>query len=299
MKTAPSLQLSPICAGMMRWHDWGFSSIDDARQWVEQCLELGITSFDHADIYGSYTIEEAFGKVLAQAPHLRETMQIVTKCSIALLSENRPQHRVKHYNTSPAHIRDSVQRSLKNLQCETIDLLLLHRPDPLMDAHEAAAALTGLIQSGDVQQVGVSNFNPSQTRLLQNALDVPLVTNQIECSLIHTDPLFDGTLDEEQMAGRTPMIWSPFGGGTLFDEESSDERVHRLRTLLFELAETYRCSIDQLMIAWLRRLPTRPVIITGTGKAERLKKAVDALSVELDRQDWFRLLEASHGHRVA
>jgi predicted oxidoreductase len=289
-------EFSAIAAGMWRLHEWGMNE-RELTAFTEECISSGITTFDHADIYGDYGNEEIFGRMLKSSSSLRNKMQIVTKCGICLSTSNRPRHRIQHYNTTAAHIRTSVERSLNKLNTDRIDLLLIHRPDPLMNAAELADTFMELIDDQKIVHAGVSNFTPSQFRMLQTKLDVPLVTNQVECSLLHTDPIFDGTFDQAQEYGFSPMIWSPFAGGDLFTGES--ERAKRVRWVCGELAEKYSASLDQLALAWLLKLPGRPQPVLGTGNIERIKRAVQALDLDLDRQDWFSLLKASRGHDVA
>ncbi|REL39281.1 oxidoreductase [Rhodohalobacter sp. SW132] len=286
---------SAIAAGLWRSDSWNYSP-QELLNWIESALEIGITTFDHADIYGLYTNEARFGEALKINPSLREKMEIVTKCDICLVCDQKPEYRINHYNTTPEHIRQSVENSLRNLQTDYIDLLLLHRPDPLMDADSTAGTLDELIKSGKVRHAGVSNFSPSQFDLLQSRLDAPLVTNQVECSLHHLEPIFDGTFDHAQMNRITPMIWSPFAGGALF--WGDDERAQRVRHTIGQLTEKYSASAAQIVIAWLLALPCNPQPVLGTGKAERLQEAAAALEIKLDRQDWFELLVASQGHPV-
>jgi predicted oxidoreductase len=288
-------ELSVLSAGMWRLHEWNFSTSDLVR-FIETCIESGVTTFDHADIYGYYGNEALFGKALREQPGLIDKIEIVTKCGICLPESGKPEYTVQHYNTGERHVRSSVENSLRNLNVDQIDLLLIHRPDPLMDASEMANTFQKLMNEGKIKHVGVSNFTPSQFDLLQAAMDDPLVTNQVECSVLHTDPLFDGTFDQAQKNNASPMIWSPFGGGRLFN--SHDDASRRVRQLLEELTEKYEAPMDQLGIAWLMALPCNPFPVLGTGKTERIQSAVEALSIRLDRQDWFRILEASRGYPV-
>ena len=289
-------KLSVLSAGMWRLHEWNFSNSDLIR-FIEECIDAGVTTFDHADIYGNYGNEALFGLALKEKPELIDKIQIVTKCGICLPQSGIPDYTIQHYNTGEEHIRKSVEKSLKNLHVEQIDLLLIHRPDPLMDASEMANTFRKLISEGKIKYAGVSNFNPSQFDLLQSVMDEPLVTNQVECSVLHTDALFDGTFDQAQKHNASPMIWSPFGGGRLFTDHHSDA-ARRVRQLLEELCGKYDASMDQLAIAWLMALPCNPFPVLGTGKTDRIQSAVDALSIRLERQDWFRILEASRGYPV-
>lgn len=180
--TADGPRLSPIVAGAWRMADWQWSAQERLR-WIEQCLELGVSSFDHADIYGGYQVEALFGEALALAPGLRDRIQLVGKCGIKLISDARPAHRIKHYDTSAAHIVASAEASLRALRAERLDLLLIHRPDALMDADEVAGAFEALRSAGKVAHFGVSNFTPAQFELL--ASRTTLVTNQIELHPLH------------------------------------------------------------------------------------------------------------------
>ena len=288
--------LSPLVSGMMRLHDWDMS-IADRVEFVEFCIEHGITSFDHADIYGGYQNEALFGEILKERPELRESIELISKCGICLTTENRPENRIKHYNTTAGYIQKSVENTLQKLNTEYLDLLLIHRPDPLMNASEVSDSLHSLIKEGKVKYVGVSNFTPSQFDLLQSKLEVPLVTNQIEHSLLHIQPIYDGTFNQAQKMEYRPMIWSPFAGGRVFHDNS--EIVGRVRHTLHQLAEKYDSSIDQIALSWILANPSKPIPILGTGNRDRIKSAVSAIKLQLERQDWFELLKAVRGHDVA
>lgn len=212
-------------------------------------------------------------------------------------SRNRPAHTIKHYDTSRAHIIASVENSLTNLHTDYIDLLLIHRPDPLMDADETAAALMDLHESGKVLHFGVSNFTPAQFDLLSSRLDLPLVTNQIEFSVLHLQALEDGTMDQCQRLRVAPMAWSPLGGGRLFREKS--ERVQRLHQALEAVGEALGgLVLDQVALAWILAHPARVVPVLGTGQAERIRRAVAAENVRLSREQWFTIWSASTGVEV-
>lgn len=301
--TAPRLQLSPsgpevsrFVSGMMNLSQWQLSP-RQRLDWLHACLDLGITTFDHADIYGSYTCEEQFGAALRLEPALRTRMEIVSKCGIKLLSANRPQHALKSYDTGREHIVASVNNSLQKLHTDYLDVLLIHRPDPLLDADAVAEAFGQLKQAGKVRFFGVSNFRPWHFDLLASRLDFPLVTNQVELSVLQMDVLHDGTLDQCQQHRLAPMIWSPFGGGRLF--RGDDEQARRVRATLARIGdELGGAGPDQVALAWLLRHPSRPVPILGTGKLERLETAVQAAALTLSREQWFALWQASAGHEV-
>ncbi|MBN8591484.1 MAG: aldo/keto reductase [Anaerolineae bacterium] len=289
------LQLSQIIPGLMRLLQWNLSR-EQLIGWINTCIDLGMTSFDHADIYGSYQVEAAFGEALAASPGLRDRIEIVTKCGIALLSPQRPAHTVHHYNTTRQHIIASAERSLRNFQTDRLDLLLIHRPDALMDADEVAAALNELLHSGKVRAIGVSNFTPFQWDLLQSRLDTPLVTNQVELSLTFLNTLHDGTLDQAQQLRRPPMIWSPLAGGRLFSQ--NDERSVRVRAVLERIAAAHGVAPDVIALAWVLAHPSKPLPVLGTGNLDRIRASAQALTVTLDRQEWFALWEASAGREV-
>jgi predicted oxidoreductase len=289
------LELAPIVAGTWRMHEWGWSPAERLT-WIEQCVELGVTSFDHADIYGGYRVETLFGEALRLATSaLRQRLQIVTKCGIKLVSPARPQHRLKSYDTSAAHLRASVEQSLSALAVERIELLLIHRPDPLLDPAEVAGVVADLQREGKIAHFGVSNHAPAQVDLLQRAL--PLAANQIEFSPLHLQPLHDGTLDQCQALGIRPMAWSPLGGGRLLS--SHDERERRVREALEQVAHEQGVSTATAAYAWILRHPSRPLPVTGTRRIEAIREALVATTVQLDRESWFRVWQASAGHEVA
>jgi predicted oxidoreductase len=283
-------------AGLMNLARWGLSPEGRVR-WISGCLERGVTVFDHADIYGDYTCESLFGDALRLSPALRDRMRIVTKCGIRLVSPNRPAHLVKHYDSSRKHIVASVDNSLRALATDRIDLLLIHRPDPLMDADETAGALMELRRAGKILEFGVSNHSPSQAELLASRLDSPLLANQVEFSVLHADPLFDGTLDQCQRLGMAPMAWSPLAGGRLLQD--TQERTLAVRAALHAIGEELGgASPEQVAIAWITAHPAKIVPVLGTGSLERIAQAVAATRLALERQQWFRVLAAILGHPV-
>jgi len=288
-----ALTLSPIVAGAWRMAEWQLSPQDRLR-WIEENLELGISSFDHADIYGGYRVEALFGEALALAPSLRQRLQLVSKCGIKLVSPARPQNRFHCYDTSFTHVRASVDESLRALRTDHLDLLLIHRPDVLMDAAELADTFDGLRRAGKVLHFGVSNFTPPQLELLQAR--TPLATNQVELSPLHLDPLHDGTLDQCQRLGLRPMLWSPLAGGRLFSGE--DERARRVRDELQRLAAELGVALTTVVFAWLLRHPSRPHPIVGSSRIAASREALAALDLRLTPEQWYRVWTASTGHEV-
>lgn len=295
---ADAASFSRIVFGMWRIGDWALS-VRERRALIEAALELGVTSFDHADIYGDYTAEGLFGDVLADAPHLRERMQIVTKCGIRLVSARRPAHGIKHYDTRAAHVVASVEQSLRALRTDRLDLLLLHRPDPLMDADEVAATFAALRRDGKVRAFGVSNFMPAQAALLQDRMaahGMSLATNQVECSLLHLAPLDDGTFDQAQRWRCPPMLWSPLAGGRVLTEASPV--AVRVRERATRIGDALGVSATTVLFAWLLALPCRPLPIVGSSRIAALREAVAATRIALGREHWFELLGAARGVEV-
>lgn len=289
-------QFSRLVSGMMNLASWQWSTAQRI-EWIEQCLLLGMTTFDHADIYGGYSCEGLFGEALAKAPHLRPQLQLVSKCDIMLLAEQMPQTYVKHYDSSKGHIIASVNRSLRELQTDYLDVLLLHRPDPLMNVDDVAEVFNLLKREGKVLHFGVSNFPIATHQLLQSRLQFPLVTNQIEMSVLQTNALHDGTLDLCQQWRVRPMVWSPFASGRIFN--GTDEQAIRTRAVMQEITEEIGATgIDQVALAWLLMHPAQVVPILGTGNWERMQTAVQALNLFMTRQQWFTILQASMGQEV-
>jgi predicted oxidoreductase len=285
--------MSRIVLGLWRLAEWRMTA-QERVSLISQALDVGVSTVDHADIYGDYLGESLFGEAMALAPQLRHRMKIVGKCGIKLVSANRPDHRIKQYDTSRAHILASVDASLSALGTDYLDLLLIHRPDPLMDADEIATAFQTLRRAGKVRFFGVSNFTPSQFDLLSSR--VPLVTNQIELSPMHLAPLHDGTLDHAQRQRYAPMIWSALAGGRLFTEASP--RGERLRAALARIGEVHGVSPTTAAYAWVLRHPSRPLILTGSRRIEAVREAVAATEVQLSREEWFSVWSASTGEEV-
>ena len=291
----PGLTLSRLAYGVWRLSEAADTSAQAVAGRIQACLDQGITTFDHADIYGGYSCEALFGAALRAQPGLKARMEIVTKCDIMLLSDQRPDNRVKHYDTSAAHVQASVERSLHNIGVDAIDLLLIHRPDPLMDHHALGACLDSLIQSGKVRAAGVSNFMPWDMDLLQSAMKNRLVSNQIEISLMQTRGFVDGQIPHAQRLGVPVMAWSPLGGGRLFGQEAA---ALRLRPALQRLASAQGVDETAVAIAWLLHHPARIIPVLGTNDPARIARMQDALRVTLDRQTWFELYSLANGADV-
>ena len=293
IKLNDTLSLSRLIYGMWRLGDDADTSPAHVQAKVEACLEQGITTMDQADIYGGYEAEEIFGVALKQAPHLREQIEIVTKCDIIAPVGRHASARIKYYDTSAAHITQSVEDSLRLMGIEQIDLLLIHRPDPFMDHHETGAALDNLISSGKIASAGVSNFKPHDWTLLQSAMSNHLVTNQIEISVLANQPFTNGDIAFLQQHGIAPMAWSPLAGGALFTSE-----YPRLTSALAAKAEQSDVDISAVAIAWLLAHPARIMPVLGTNNIQRIAAISDALKVDMDRQSWFEIYEAANGVEV-
>jgi predicted oxidoreductase len=291
IKFSETLSLSQIVYGVWRWN--GNQSNLERRKIIDICLNEGIDSFDHADIYNDYANEAYFGEILKKEPSLRKEIKIITKCGIQLISNSRPENYVKHYNYCAEHIITSVDNSLKNLHTDFLDLLLLHRPSPLLNIHETATTLEKLIESGKVRHIGVSNFSPSQFSLLQSALSSPLITNQIELNLFHHFPLTDGTIDFLYERNIKPMIWSPLAGGQIFNSENE-----LMQKTLKQVNEKYNTTTEALCLSWLIKHPANLVPVIGTNNPKRIITAAAAEKTNLTLQDWFLLYEVALGKPV-
>lgn len=287
---------SPLAAGAWRLVEQTGGDVSAVHRWIDTSLELGIRSFDHADIYGDFEAEALFGRALSERPALRSEIELVSKCGIAKLSPRRPEHRVLHIDSGGAQIIKAVERSLEALHTDHLDVLLLHRPDPLMDPRDVAEAFVKLRDQGKVRTFGVSNHSVEAFALLESCLPFPLVTNQIELSLFHTSPMRDGTLAQLQHRNLAAMAWSPLAGGRLFRPETDAERA--ACAVISRLAGEYGVEPSAIAIAWLLRLPGRVMPIIGTSNPTRFRQAAAGAGVTLDRQDWFELFSAA-GNFVA
>ncbi|MDD9180208.1 MULTISPECIES: aldo/keto reductase [Aliivibrio] len=289
-------EFSELVQGYWRLGDWGMTP-QQRLTFLKQHIDLGITTVDHADIYGGYQCEHLFGEALSLEPSVRDQIEIITKCDINLCTSDFPNRKINHYDTSKEHIVNSVNNSLSRLNISEIDVLLIHRLDALMDADEVADTFNQLQKEGKVKHFGVSNFTPSHFDLLQSRLDKPLVTNQVEINPLNFEVAHDGTLDQLQMNRIKPMAWSCLAGGELFSGQS--EQAIRVRNVLEELKEEVGAkSIDQVIYAWVRKLPSKPLPIIGSGKIERVRAAVDAMGINLTREQWYRVWVESKGHGV-
>jgi predicted oxidoreductase len=288
------LQHKPI-VGCMRWGVWGENfTTNQYEQIIHQCLEIGLDIFDHADIYGHYTTEADFGHALKGNTSLRNQIKIITKCGINMLTPNRPNHAIKSYDTSASHITKSVEQSLQNFHTDYIDTLLIHRPDILMNVEEIAATITTLKNAGKIKSFGVSNFTTSQVALLNKY--IPIEHHQVEISLTNLNAFDNGVLDQCQLENIEAQSWSPMGNG-IFTEKT--EQHTRILAEAENLAKTYDCSVNQILLAFLYAHPSQIVPVIGTTKFERIQEAKKAMEIELKREDFYKLWTASTGKEVA
>ena len=283
---------SRVIAGTMTWGTWGKKlSTKEMSDLINHCLDTGISTFDHADIYGGYGNEAAFGKAFSQSGVSREEIQLISKCGIQYVCEARD-NRIKHYDYSKDYIIWSVETSLKNLETEYLDLFLLHRPSPLMAPDEIAEAVSKLSDEGKIKKLGVSNFSPSQIAMLETVIQVS--GNQVEFSLTSDKVMFDGTLDDCIENGRIAMSWSPLGG--YFRGEN--DQNSRIAEIIEELGPKYDADPSQLLLAWIMKHPAYVHPVVGTTDPDRLSKSLAAVELDLEVEDWFLLHTASMGHKV-
>lgn len=284
-------ELSPVIAGTMNWGVWDKNlSVTEMSHLINICIENKITTFDHADIYGGYTTESQFGKAFAESKISREKLQLISKCGIQH-TQGRP-NPIKHYDYSKEYIIWSVENSLKNLQTDYLDVLLLHRPSPLMQADEIAEAVSKLKTEGKIVDFGVSNFTSSQTELIRQKTEVSF--NQIQFSATHHEAMLDGSLDYMQLHQIRPMSWNPLG--TVFREDI--EQTRRLKKLLVQLVEKYEVGSDTLLLAWILKHPSKVLPVAGTVNVARIQSLMKAVTLELDPLDWFAIWTESMGNKV-
>lgn len=283
---------SRIIAGTMTWGIWGKQlNTSQMIDLMHHCKNAGVTTFDHADIYGGYTTEADFGKAFAQSGIHRESIEIISKCGIQYQAENR-QNTIKHYDYSAEYIIWSAETSLQHLQTEYLDLLLLHRPSPLMHPDEVAKAIDQLTAQGKIKNFGVSNFTQSQMTMIGTKNDIS--ANQIQFSLTDFDAMHDGTLDYMITNSILPMAWQPLG--SVFREQN--EQTSRIHNVLDNLTEKYNATKDQLVLAWILKHPSNVHPVIGTTTPERITNAAKATEIDLSLEDWFTLLVESQGHKV-
>lgn len=285
--------LSPIISGTMNWGVWDKNlTTKEMENLIQLCIENKITTFDHADIYGSYTTEADFGKAFHASKIAREKLQLITKCGIQMIAESRP-NKIKHYDYSKDYIIWSVEESLKKLKTDYVDVFLLHRPSPLMQADEIAEAVEKLKAEGKIIDFGLSNFTSSQTELIRQKTEVSY--NQVQFSATNYEPMADGSFDYMQTHGIRPLSWNPLG--TVFREDT--KKTRRLKKLLADLVQKYGFGSDTLLLAWILKHPAGVIPIAGTVNIARIQALMKAVELKMDKEDWFAIWTESMGDDVA
>lgn len=293
-----NLKISKIIHGHWRLLDWKFSN-QELLKFTEQLIELGITTFDHADIYGNYECEKQFGEALALNKSLRKDIQLITKCGIKLKSDKFPERKIKYYDYSYKYIISSVNQSLKNFNTDYIDILLLHRPAPFFNPEEVAKAFGELKKDGKVLHFGASNFTPLNFELLQSYLEDKLVTNQVEISPYCLEHFENGNIDFFLKNKIKPMAWSPLAGGSIFYPKDEKGKGKRILNTISEVAnELYVKELDKIVYAWLFKHPAEIIPVVGSGKLGRIKNAIEALQIDLTLEQWYKIYIASKGEEL-
>jgi predicted oxidoreductase len=288
------IHFSKVVAGVIRWGSWG-SKLSSSKMagLINSSLECGVTTFDHADIYGNYTTEREFGDALILSGVEREKIQLITKCGIIKPCAEKPGFQISHYNTSKRHIIESAEQSLENLNTEYIDVLMINRPSPVMNYEEMAEAFQVLKESGKVREFGVVNFSPDQIRAMQRFY--PVISNQVEVSMTHLAPLYDGTIDTCMANGMVPMSWSPLGGGTIYTNTKAGKK---LELRLQKLADKYGWTLSEMALLFLMHHPAGILPVINYAKEDKIKETVDLLDVTLSNEQWFEILIASQGEEL-
>ncbi len=283
------VNFSSIISGTMTWGEWGKNySTKEMASLIEHCVSIGVSTFDHADIYGDYSNEAEFGAAFKESGVERESIELISKCGISRVCDRRS-YMVHHYNYTKEYIINSVKQSLQNLQTDYLDVLLLHRPSPLMNPYEISEAITYLKNKEMIRSFGVSNFIPSQLSMIDRQHKVEI--NQIEISLTQYDSMYNGQLDQCIEKKILPMSWSPLG--TAMNKENQ-----KLTMTLERLAKKYSLEVSQILIAWLVKHPAGILPVVGTTQKDRISQALEASKVDLELEDWFDLLEATRGHQI-
>lgn len=285
---------SNVVAGVIRWGSWGTKmSSSKMAAMIQSCVELGVTTFDHADIYGNYTTEREFGDALILSGIPREQVQLITKCGIIKPCAEKPGFQISHYNTSKRHILESVNQSLENLNTEYIDVLMINRPSPIMNYEEMAEAFQILKDSGKVKEFGVVNFSPDQIRAMSRFF--PIMANQVEVSMTHLVPLFDGTVDTCVAHDMIPMSWSPLGGGSIYTNTKTGKK---LELRLQKLADKYGWTLSEMALLFLLHHPAGILPVVNYAKPDKIKETVDLLDVVISNEQWFEILISSQGEEL-
>lgn len=278
-------KVSEAIYGFWRWTDEGSATTNNIEKTVNLCLELGVNTFDHADVYGDFAIEEHFGKVIRNKSFKREDIVLFSKCGIRK-SDNGS---LQYYDTSYDHIINSIEGSLKRLKTDYLDIFLLHHSDLLADPEETAGALAEVVKSGKAKHIGVTNFSVFQHQLLASYLRIPIVTNHIELNLMNTSAIEDGRIDYIKQCFSKPLAWAPLAGGKILN--GTDEKAVRLRAKLQAVGEKYNANVEQTAVAWLMKLGTLPII--GSLSESRIRNAASASEIKLSREDWYEIYQVT------
>ncbi len=290
-------EFSQMVFGTWRLLDAPPLSPQDINRRLNACVDAGMTTIDTAEIYGVYEVEEALGKALALSPGLRGKLEIVTKAGIYVPCQYHPQREVAHYNATAARLVKSLEKSLRLIGTDHVDLFLVHRPDWFTSADDTANGLNQLLRSGKIRSPGVSNYNVHQFDLLSARMEQPLVANQLEFHLLHMDPLYDGTFNQCEKLGINPMAWSPLAQGRLFDPKN--EAAQRMKICAEKISAKYDgATLEQFAYAWIMAHPAHPLPVIGTSKIERITSAAKSCDIALEREDWYALWEAAQGRRI-
>ena len=300
MKRTKLAVQGPECSRMV-YGTWRLLATRPSAQEINRrlhgCVDLGITTIDTAEIYGLYAVEEWLGAALALSPGLRDKLEIVTKAGIYVPNPHHPERRTAHYNATGAQLVRSLEKSLRLLGTDRVELFLVHRPDWLARADDTAAGLNQLLRCGKIRSAGVSNYSAAQFDLLNAQREQPLATNQVEFHLLHPEPMTDGTLLQCEKLGILPMAWSPLAGGRIFD--SNNPAAQRLAEAAKAMSARYSCAtLEQLAYAWVLAHPSRPLPVIGSNKPERIQSAAAADGIVLEREDWYALWEAAQGRKI-
>ncbi|PSL32433.1 aldo/keto reductase [Dyadobacter jiangsuensis] len=276
-------KVSEAIYGFWRWTDEGAVTTTQIEKTVNLCLDLGINTFDHADVYGDHTIEEHFGKIIANKSFKREDIVLFSKCGIRMSDDKY----LTYYDNSREHIINSINGSLKRLKTDYLDIFLLHQSDLLADPEETAMALAEIVTSGKAKHIGIANFTVFQHQLLASYLRIPIVTNHIELNLMNTTAIEDGRIDFIKQSFSKPLAWAPLAGGKILN--GTDEKAVRLRAKLDEVGKKYDANIEQTAVAWLMKLGTLPII--GSLSEARIRNGASASDIKLSREDWYDIYQ--------
>ncbi|MDI9873019.1 MULTISPECIES: aldo/keto reductase [Bacteroidota] len=273
-------KVSEAVYGFWRWTNNGEQTINQMEKIVNLCLELGVNTFDHADIYGNSSIEEYFGKLIKSKGVKREDIVLFSKCGVRKSNKG-----YTYFDNSEKYILESVDNSLKRLGTDYLDIFLLNQLDMISNPEETAQTLRELVNIGKIKHIGVSNFSVFQHQLLESYLRKPIVTNHIELNLANTSAIEDGRLDFIKQRFSKPLAWAPLAGGKILD--GTDFKSAILKEKLAEVGQKYGANIEQTAVAWLIQLGTLPII--GSLSEQRIRNAVSATEIKLNHEDWYEI----------